>query len=119
MSIWDGAPKNSRAVFEHLKVLAKRMRVETYGEIAEAIGERENRRIAPVSLSHPLGFIRDRICRERGLPWINALAVNAGSYLPGDSFLPEGIAFGADEQVLWRGAVLSVFAYPWETVTTD
>lgn len=119
MSTWDGAPKNSRAVFEHLVVLARRMRVETYGEIADTIGAREGRKIAPVSLSHPLGFIRDRICRERGLPWLNALAVNAGSYLPGDSFLPEGVAFGRDEEVLWRGAVLAVFAYPWERVVMD
>ena len=49
MSIWDEAPKNSRAVFEHLKILARRMRVESYGEIADAIGERENRKIAPMS----------------------------------------------------------------------
>ena len=119
MSIWNGAPKNSRAVFEHLKVLAERMRVETYGEIAQAIGAREDRRIAPVSLSHPLGFIRDHICRPYGLPWINALAVNSGTFLPGDSFLPEGVAFGDDERVLWRGAVLSVFAYPWDKVVID
>ncbi len=35
------ALKNSQAVFEHLKVLAKRMRVESYGEIAAAIGKEE------------------------------------------------------------------------------
>lgn len=119
MSTWDGAPKNSRAVFEHLKVLAERMRVETYGEIAEAIGDREKRKIAAVSLSCPLGFIRDRICRPNGLPWINALAVSKDTYLPGESFLPEGVAFGQDERVLWRGAVLAVFAYPWEKVMLD
>jgi hypothetical protein len=95
------------------------MRVETYGEIATAIGTREDRKLAPVSLGFPLGFIRDQICRPRGLPWINALAVNAGTYLPGDSFLPEGVAFGEDERVLWRGAVLMVFAYPWETVLVE
>ncbi len=115
-SIWTDAPKNTKAVYEHLTLLAKRMRVETYGEIAAAIGEDEDREIAPVSLSRPLGFIRDSICRERGLPWLNALAVSSKSWLPGDSFLPEGVAFGADQQVLWRGAVLTVFAYPWETV---
>jgi hypothetical protein len=115
-SIWDEAPKNSRAVFEHLKLLAKRMRVATYGEIALAIGEREDREIAPVSLNYPLGFIRDNICRERGLPWLNALAVNGETWLPGDSFLPEGVAFGEDDRILWRGAVLAVFGYPWDTV---
>jgi len=119
MSIWDEAPKNSRAVFEHLKVLAKRMRVESYGEIAEAIGEQEDREIAPVSLNYPLGFIRDSICRPRGLPWLNALAVNATTWLPGESFLPQGVAFGDDELILWRGAVLAVFGYPWDSVVVD
>lgn len=116
MSIWDGSPKNSKAVFEHLKLLAARMRVETYGEIAAAIGQAEGREIAPVSLNYPLGFIRDKICRLQGLPWLNALAVNTGTWRPGDSFLPEGVAFGQDERVLWRGAVLAVFAYPWHLV---
>ena len=119
MSIWDKAPKNSRAVFEHLKVLAERMRVESYGEIAEAIGEKEDREIAPVSLNYPLGFIRDKICRPRGLPWLNTLAVNATTWLPGESFLPPGVAFGDDELVLWRGAVLAVFGYPWNSVIVD
>ncbi len=119
MSIWDEAPKNSRAVFEHLKVLAKRMRVESYGEIAADIGDKEDREIAPVSLNYPLGFIRDQICRPRGLPWLNALAVNATTWLPGESFLPSGVAFGDDELILWRGAVLAVFGYPWESVIVD
>src|SRR5215207_4391361 len=99
MSIWDNAPKNSRAVFEHLKLLAAQMRVESYGEIAAAIGTAETRVIAPVSLSHPLGFIRDKICRPRGLPWLNSLAVNGSTWLPGDSFLPPDVAFGDDERV--------------------
>ena len=119
MSIWDNAPKNSRAVFEHLKLLARRMRTESYSEIARAIGLDEDREIAPVSLRYPLGFIRDNICRPRGLPWLNAVAVSANTGLPGDSFLPEGVAFGDDEKVLWRGAVLAVFAYPWDLVTVD
>jgi hypothetical protein len=119
MSIWNDSPKNSRAVFEYLKFLAKRMRVESYGEIALAIGKEEGHEIAPVSLNYPLGFIRDEICRKRGLPWLNALAVNATTWLPGESFLPSGVAFGDDELVLWRGAVLAVFGYPWESVIVD
>ena len=116
MSIWDRAPKNSRAVFLHLKRLARQMRVESYAEIAAAIGREENREIAPISLRYPLGFIRDEICRARGLPWLNALAVNGETWLPGDSFLPEQVSFGEDEKVLWRGMVLAVLAYPWDSV---
>lgn len=119
MSIWTNAPKNSQAVFEHLKLLAQRMRVESYIEIARAIGESEGRTIAAVSLNRPLGFIRDEICRKNGYPWLNALAVNLHTWLPGDSFLPKGVAFGKDEQILWRGTVLAVFAYPWEFVNVE
>lgn len=119
MSIWDEAPKNSRAVFEHLKVLASKMRVESYGEIAATIGKKENRTIAPVSLTYPLGFIRDHICRPQGLPWLNALAVNDKTWLPGDSFLPSDVKFGDDELVLWRGSVMAVYGYPWEYVIID
>ena len=119
MPTWDDAPKNTRAVFEYLRLLAKRMRVETYGEIAAAIGMKEGREIAPVSLSYPLGFIRDEICRPRGLPWLNVIAVRGDSWQPGDSFLPPGVAFGDDEHILWRGAVLAVFAYPWESVDVE
>jgi hypothetical protein len=108
MSLWDGAPKNSRAVFLHLQSLATRMRVESYGEIAAAIGKREGREIAPISLNHPLGFIRDEICRQRGLPWLNALAVNGGTWLPGDSFIPHGLVDGGDERTFWRAQVLAV-----------
>jgi|SRR6185437_206884 len=119
MSIWTDAPKNTQLVFEYLKTLAARMRTESYGEIAAAIGLEEAREIAPVSLRYPLGFIRDRICRPRGLPWLNALAVNSESGLPGDSFLPEGVAFGDDERVLWRGAVLAAFGYPWASIDVE
>lgn len=119
MSVWNDAPKNSRQVFEHLRRLAARMRTESYGEIANAIGLDENRKIAAVSLRSPLGFIRDHVCRPRGLPWLNALAVNSSTGLPGDSFLPEGVAFGDDQRILWRGAVLAVFGYPWDKLDVE
>lgn len=119
MAISSGIPKNSKAVFEYLRRAASDMRTATYGEIAQAIGLDESRQIAPVSLNHPLAFIRDEICRRRGLPWLNALAVNAETRLPGDSFLPQGIAFGEDDRILWRGAVLAVYGYPWTTVNFE
>lgn len=109
-AIWDEAPKNTLAVYLHLAGLAKRMRTETYGEIAEAIGLDEGRKIAPVSLCHPLGFIRDKICRPRGIPWLNSLAVNAGTKRPGESYLP-GRPFTKQDEPRWRTTVLSVYGY--------
>lgn len=118
MSIWDNAPRNSQAVFQHLKILAKRMRTESYGEIAKAIGMAESREIAPIAMRYPLGFIRDNICRPRGLPWLNALAVKGETWLPGESFLPEEIA-PTEPYGLWKSMVFAVFAYPWDCVTLE
>jgi len=86
------------------------MRVESYGEIAAAIGEEEDREIAPLSLNYPLGFIRDQICRTRGLPWLHALAVNAETWLPGESFPSPDVAFGDDERVLSSTSIIEPFA---------
>ncbi|MDY0088464.1 MAG: hypothetical protein RBS78_07955 [Coriobacteriia bacterium] len=119
MSTWDAAPKNSELLWSHLIDLASKMRVESYGEVAAAIGAHEGRTIAPVSLTRPLGFIRDEICLARGYPLINALVVNADSWRPGDCFLPAGVSFGRAKDVLWRASVAAVFAYPWDSVHID
>ena len=103
-------PAKTQEVFEYLKKCASEMRTVTYGEIAEVTG------LAPQGTARPLGFIRDQVCRERGLPWLNAIAVNATTRRPGDSFLPAGIAVGRDEERMWRGMVLQVFVFDWEQI---
>ena len=60
--------------------------------------------------------VSDEICRKRGLPWLTPIAVNATTRRPGDSFLPEGVAQGRDEERMWRGTVLQVFAYDWAPI---
>src|SRR5687768_7155451 len=98
----------SKEVFEFLKKCAAQMRTVSYGEIAESV------RLAPTGIGYQLGYIRDNICRERGLPWLNAIGVNKTTWRPGDSFLPDGFARGRDEERMWRGMVLQVFAYDWD-----
>jgi hypothetical protein len=105
-------PAKTTEVFEYLKVCASKMRTVSYGEIAE----QPQVKLSPVGLGHQLGYIRDQVCRERGLPWLNAIAVNAGTWRPGDSFLPVGVSVGRDEERMWRGMVLQVFVYDWEQV---
>jgi hypothetical protein len=104
-------PAKTRKVFDYLKGCARQMRTVYYGEIANAVG------LAPIAIGKPLGYIRDRICRRRGLPWLNAIAVNQTSWRPGDSFLPPNVSMGQDEERLWRGMVLQVFAYDWDSVS--
>lgn len=107
-------PAKAEEVFEYLKGCASQMRTVTYGEIAEAVG------LAKPGVGRPLGYIRDVICRSRGLPWLNAVAVNAHTDRPGVSFLPEDVSMGqADEELLWRGMVLQVFAFDWSSVSFD
>jgi alkylated DNA nucleotide flippase Atl1 len=101
-------PAKTREVFEYLKECAEQMRTITYGEIANEVG------LAKPGVGRPLGYIRDEICRRRGLPWLNAIAVNLRTSRPGDGFIPEDITLHSDdEEILWRGIVLQVFAYDW------
>jgi hypothetical protein len=103
-------PAKTEEVFEYLKVCAGQMRTVTYGEVADAVG------LTPIGMAYPLGYIRDEVCRPRGLPWLNAIAVNQQTRRPGDSFLPAGVAVGRDEERFWRGMVLQVFVYDWDQV---
>lgn len=103
-------PAKTDEVFEYLKRCATQMRTVSYGEIANHVG------IAAIGIGNQLGYIRDRVCRERGLPWLNAIAVRAETWRPGDSFLPADVSVGRDEERMWRGMVLQVFVYDWDGV---
>jgi len=86
------------------------MRTITYGEIANEAG------IAPTGIGSQLGHIRDVICIPRGLPWLSVIGVRKNTRRPGDAFLPEGVSIEVDEELIWRGMVLQVFAYEWQPV---
>jgi hypothetical protein len=76
--------ENARRSLPHLVDCAKRGRTLTYGEL----GRRINKHHRPLPLA--LGYIRDEICRPRGLPLLNVIVVNQDSDVPGESFLPHG-----------------------------
>ena len=105
-------PAQTEEVFEYLKKAAREMRTVTCGEIAADTG------LAAPGTGYPLGYIRDEVCRARGLPWLSAIAVSATTRLPGGAFLPEGAGVSADLdsedfKIWWRGMVLQVFATDW------
>ena len=104
-------PAKTEEVFNCLKQCAKDMRTISYGELAETAG------LAPAGIGYQLGYIRDEICRRRGLPWLNFVAVRKDTWRPGDSFLPLGVALGNEEEYLWRGMVLQVFSFDWSAVS--
>ena len=107
-------PVKCKQVFKVLKNYASEMRTITCDEIAEEVG------VAEPKLAGSLGFIRDEVCRRRGLPWLNAIAVNAETWRPAEGFLPEGSALTSnDEEFLWRGMILLVFAYDWSGVNFE
>ena len=80
-------PAKTAEVFAYLKQCADDMRTVTYGVLAEESG------LAPSGIGYQLGYIRDEICRPRGLPWLSAIAVRKDSWRPGECFLPEGWLF--------------------------
>lgn len=107
-------PAKTREVFEYLKGCASQMRTVTYKEIAEEVN------LAKPGVGRPLGYIRDDICRSRGLPWLSAIVVNTHTDRPGRSFMPEGISLtDIDKELLWRGMVIQVFAFDWLSVDFD
>jgi hypothetical protein len=114
MSIWDEAPKGTEETFKVLQEFAKYMSTITYEGLGERVG------LPAIGTNKPLGFIRDRICRPDGLPWLNALAVSKANRVPGESFIPESAQSATkdpnNELLWWRGMVLQVYAYPWHTL---
>ena len=106
-------PAKTREVFDYLKRCADDMRTVTYGEVAEQTA------LAAPGLTKQLAYIRDEICRERGLPWLSAIVVNTSTRRPGSAFLPEGVSFGDEGDRLWRGMVIHVFAFDWCAISFD
>ena len=78
-------PVKAREFLAYLKKCANQMRTVTSGELAKECG------LAPSGIGYQPGYVRDEICRKRGLPWLSAIAVNMGMRRPGGSFLPEGV----------------------------
>ncbi len=115
-------PLNTREAWIVLAEVSKYMQTISYIDLAVEISKLRPDKVQPaaVSLAVPLGYIRDSICIEHRLPWLNALAVNKQTRVPGDSFLPEGSKLPPEQEFLWwRGMVLQVHAYPWETQSVD
>ena len=101
-------------MFQALKVAVREMRTMTYGELAERAG------LAKPGVGPPLGYIRD-VCRERDLPWLNAIAVSKLTRLPSDSFFPDDAGISADLKSddfksWWRAMVLRVYVWDWSAV---
>ncbi len=109
---WETVPAKTDDVFHRLASAARDMRIVRYIELASDVG------LAAVGIGQPLGYIRDEVCRARGLPWLTAIAVAkdglpSGGFLPGDS----SISLNPDDfKVWWKAMVLQVFATDWSTV---
>jgi hypothetical protein len=95
---------------------ARQRRTITYGELASAINWHHR------PLRYALEYIRDDICRPRGLPLITVLVVRQGG-LPGESYLPQGASHperDADDRAEWETRRDQVFAYPyWDDLLAE
>jgi len=112
----DNARDNAYRALPHLVYYAHLEKTITYGELGRRIG------IHYRSVRFLLGYIRDEICRRRGLPLLNVIVVNKSTGLPGKSFLPEDLSLLTDEEYRRRFEELrdEVFAYVgWYTLLTD
>ena len=112
----DNTRDKAYRALPHLVYYAYLENTITYGELGRRIG------IYHRSLSFLLGYIRDEICRRRGLPLLNVIVVYKSNGLPGKSFLPEDLNHLTDEEYRRRFEELrdEVFAYVgWYTLLTD
>lgn len=106
-------PAKTDKVFCELVKAAREMRTVTYGELAERA------KLAKPGIGQPLGYIRDEVCRARGLPWLTVIAVSSETGLPGAAYLPSGARMEmelGDFRVWWRAMALQAFATDWRGV---
>lgn len=104
-------PKGTDAVFTALVESARRMRTVTYEDLGAAAG------LPAVSMGSRVGYIRDAVCRPRGLPWLSVIAVSKKTGRPGNAFLPDGMSLDdQDLETWWRAMVLLVFSTDWSGV---
>lgn len=107
---------NTYRALPHLVYYAHLEKTITYGELGRRIG------MHPRSVRFLHGYIRDEICRRRGLLLLNVIVVNKSKGLPGKSFLPEDLSHLTDEEYRRRFVGLrdEVFAYEgWDALLRD
>lgn len=108
--------ENAHLALPYLVYYAQRRETVTYKELANKI-EKHHR-----ALAHLLGYIRDDICQNRGLPLINVIVVNSKSKMPGESFLPECTKSLTDEEYRQKFEELrdEVFTYnQWDDLLRE
>src|SRR5688572_21773315 len=100
----------------HLVLAAKTRKTPTYRDVADKIGCHHR------VMNHVLGYIRDEITMPRNLPMINAIVINSGTQLPGESWLPEGTSHLTPEEYTHEYEKFrdQVFAYPgWDNLLNE
>lgn len=116
MTYTNNARDNAYRALPHLVYYAHLEETITYGELGRRIG------IHPRPVRFLLGYIRDEICRRRGLPLLNVIVVKKSTGLPGESFLPGGTSHLTDEDYRRRFEELrdQVFSYAgWDALLRD
>jgi len=112
----DNACDKAYRTLPHLVYYAHLEKTITYEELGRRIG------IYHRQVGFLLGYIRDEICRRRGLPLLNVIVVKKSNGLPGKSFLPEDLSDLTDEEYRRRFVELrdEVFAYEgWDALLMD
>ncbi|HHV24452.1 MAG TPA: hypothetical protein GXX65_07950 [Methanosarcina sp.] len=108
--------ENANLALPYIVHSAKMKETLTYKELAEKIHSH------PRALSYTLGYIRDEICRKRGLPMLSVIVVNKETRLLGRDFLPEGTESMSKEEYINKFIELrdEVFKYSkWDELLKE
>jgi hypothetical protein len=95
---------------------AKTLKTPTYRELADKIGVHHR------VMNRILGYIRDDICIQRGLPLISCIVVSQANGLPGNDWLPQGTTNLSDEEYTSEFEKFrdQVFAYEgWDSLLKE
>ena len=98
-------------VFRLLKEAARKRTTVTYGELSKQTGE------AAIGIGrNHLEYIRDTVCRKRGLPWLTIVATDRYGIL-GDGWFPRCAGFTIKDRAEWTNAMRAlVYATDWTGV---
>jgi len=100
----------------HLVACAKNRQTITYGDLGKMISVHQR------ALSRPLAYIRDDICRARGMPLITCIVVRKGVQIPGESWFAAGGQdfLPSEEMRVWAEECRKVFDYEgWDDLLQD
>jgi len=92
-----------------------------YSDLAAKLNENECiSKSSARSVSKPLEYIRDKICKEKGLPEINLLAVNKKTRVPGENAFGRTIKDKKERKEIFNIEKEKIYSFTeWDNILAE